>query len=81
MERFSVEIQSKGALLMRKCMRCGHEMMENLSVTGDVHPEELRVSHHGVLGTLGNLKAAVCPFCGCAELYLDRLDKIREVNP
>ena len=56
-------------------------MLENLSVSGDVHPEELRVSNHGMVNTLGNLKAAVCPSCGCAELYLDRLDKIRGIKP
>ena len=66
---------------MRKCMRCGHEMLEDLSVSGEIHPEELRVSRYGMVDTLGKLKAAVCPVCGSAELYLDRLDEIHKNRP
>ena len=61
---------------MRNCMRCGVEMVEDLTVSGEV--AGLRVSRGGVFrDPLGRLKAAVCPRCGCTELYLDRLDKLR----
>ena len=63
---------------MRNCVRCGVEMVEELTVSGEVDPAGLRVSRGGVFrDTLGRLKAAVCPQCGCTELYLDRLDKLR----
>ena len=63
---------------MRNCVRCGVEMVEDLTVSGEVDPAGLRVSRGGVFrDPLGRLKAAVCPRCGCTELYLDRLDKLR----
>ena len=63
---------------MRKCIRCGVEMAEDLTVSGEVDPAGLRVSRGGVFrDPLGRLKAAVCPRCGCTERYLDRLDKRR----
>ena len=62
---------------MRNCVRCGVEMAEDLTVSGEVDPAGLRVSRGGVFkDPLGRLKAAVCPRCGCAELYPDRLDKL-----
>ena len=63
--------------IMRNCLRCGVEMVEDLTVSGEVDPAGLRVTRGGVFkDPLGRLKAAVCPRCGCAELYLDRLDKL-----
>ena len=44
---------------MRNCLRCGVEMVEDLTVSGEVDPAGLRVTRGG-----------------CAELYLDRLDKL-----
>ena len=62
---------------MRKCLRCGVEMAEDLTVSGQVDPAGLRVCRGGVFrDPMGRLKAAVCPRCGCTELYLDRLDKL-----
>ena len=48
--------------IIRNCLRCGVEMVEDLTVSGEVDPAGLRVSRGGVFkDPLGRLKAAVCP--------------------
>jgi len=66
---------------LRKCIRCSHEMIENLAITSEINPAGLRVAQEGVFkDTLGKIKVAVCPECGYAETYIDKLDKIKKLN-
>ncbi|MBR1740111.1 MAG: hypothetical protein IJ737_07450 [Ruminococcus sp.] len=59
---------------MRKCLRCGNEMTEGFKVGSN----GLRITGGGTLGTpAAELKCAVCPECGYAELYAEDKDKIR----
>lgn len=68
-------------LAMRKCIRCGQEMIEDLSVTSEINPSGLRVAQGGMFkDTLGKLIASVCPECGYTELYIDRVDKLKKLG-
>ena len=65
---------------MRKCIRCGAEMVEGCAVRqtdtacGIVIMESDRLFAH----SLGKPKAAVCPECGEVSLYIEDLDKVRK---
>ena len=56
----------------RKCIRCGAEMEENYKITSGygivLRPEKGR--------NAVKLKAAVCPQCGEASIYVDDPDKL-----
>lgn len=59
---------------MRKCARCGVDMIENLESGLKLRrPANFKV-------TEVDLKAAMCPKCGCTELYTEELSKIETVN-
>lgn len=55
---------------MRKCLRCGADMEENLTIT----------SSQGIVVRKGlssaKPKAAVCPQCGEVSLYIEEVDKL-----
>lgn len=68
---------------MRKCVRCGVEMKEGLELKTTMHCEAIRVVRSKTTGTLsknylGDAKAAVCPVCGCLELYVEDLEQVRQ---
>ena len=50
---------------MRKCLRCGTEMLEGWNVKEDGHKHEIFIDNGGSFvrgdGRMGILKAAVCP--------------------
>ena len=51
---------------MRKCLRCGTEMLEGWSVKEDRYKDEIIIDNGGKFlfggdGRMGILKAAVCP--------------------
>ena len=62
---------------MRKCLRCNTEMVENLCVmTSDAYGVDVR--EKGIFkGSLGKLKCAVCPECGCVETYIDDTEFVK----
>ena len=68
---------------MRKCIRCGVDMVEDLDVRTTELDGKLRVTRPGTAGLLGknylgNVKVAVCPVCGQLETYLADLEKVRQ---
>ena len=68
---------------MRKCIRCGAEMVEGLDIKEAMYSSMLRVTRPETSGMMpknyfGDIKAAVCPECGYLETYLSCLDKIRQ---
>ena len=68
---------------MRKCIRCDVEMKEGLGLKTTMNSDMIRVVRSKTTGTLsknylGGVKAAVCPVCGCLELYVEDLERVRE---
>jgi predicted nucleic-acid-binding Zn-ribbon protein len=59
---------------MRKCVRCGVDMIENLESGLKLK----RTPNFRVVEV--DLKAAMCPKCGCTELYTDELSVIEKVG-
>ena len=65
---------------MRKCLRCGTEMLEGWNVKEDGHKHEIFIDNGGSFvrgdGRMGILKAAVCPQCGEVSVYVDDPDTV-----
>ncbi len=63
---------------MRKCLRCGAEMVENLEVrTNDALG--ISVGEKGLFkGALSRLVAAACPECGYVETYIADTEKLKK---
>ena len=65
---------------MRKCLRCGTEMVEGWNVKEDGHKHEIIIDNGGKLRarrrTDGNSEAAVCPQCGEVSVYVDDPDTV-----
>ncbi len=66
---------------MRKCLRCGTEMLEGWSVKEDRYKHEIFIDNGGRFlfgddGRMGTLKAAVCPQCGEVSVYVDDPDTV-----
>ena len=65
---------------MRKCIRCGVEMVEGCAVRqsdsacGIVIMENERF----FAKQIGRVKAAVCPECGEVSFYLENTEKLKE---
>ena len=60
---------------MRKCIRCGIEMLEGSDIKEPMYGHMLRVTSPETLGVMpkdnfGNMKAAVSPKCGYVEIYV-----------
>lgn len=57
---------------MRKCVRCGAEMMEDYGIT----------SGYGIVVRKGlsavKPKAAVCPRCGEVSIYVEDVEKLKK---
>ena len=65
---------------MRKCLRCGTEMVEDLTVMVTNGGYGVDVRQKGMFkGALGRIKCAVCPECGYTETYIDDTEKIKNL--
>ena len=63
---------------MRKCLRCGVEMVENLAVMTTTESSEVDVRERGMFKfPLAKIKCAVCPECGYTETYVDNTERIK----
>lgn len=64
--------------MMRNCLRCEKEMVEDLDIKVEGGAYGLKVAEQGMLnGNLGKVKCAVCPECGYMEPYIEDPSKIR----
>lgn len=64
---------------MRKCLRCGAEMVEDCGVrqTNSMCGIVITESEKLFARDLGKVKAAVCPECGEVSLYIENLEKLK----
>ena len=66
---------------MRKCLRCGTAMVEDLTVMVSGGGYGIDVREKGLFkGSLGKIKCAVCPECGYVETYIDNTEGIKKVQ-
>lgn len=64
---------------MRKCIRCGSEMVTNLDVKVDAQGYGIKITKSGVFdATIQKPKVAVCPSCGEISLYIQDTSKIED---
>ncbi len=62
---------------MKKCIRCNSEMFENLEIRTN-EAFGITFGEKGMFkGSLGRIKAAVCPECGYLETYIEDTEKLR----
>ncbi len=65
--------------MMRKCLRCQEEMVEDLDIKVEGGAYGLKITKQGVFQEkLGKVKCAVCPKCGYTETYLQDPSKIKQ---
>ena len=65
---------------MRKCLRCGTAMVEDLSVMVTSGGYGIDVREKGMFKMpIGKIKCAVCPECGYTETYIDNLEGIKRL--
>lgn len=64
---------------MRKCLRCGTEMVEDCGVRQSDNACGIVItdSERFFAKTVARLKAAVCPECGEVSLYIENMDKLK----
>ena len=64
---------------MRKCLRCGAEMVEDCGVRQSDNACGIVImdSERFFAKTVDRLKAAVCPECGEVSLYIENMDKLK----
>ncbi len=65
---------------MRKCLRCGAEMLEGctVKVEGAGYGVVLSTEESKIFsGRIGRPKVAVCPDCGEVSVYLGDVDKLK----
>lgn len=64
---------------MRKCIRCGSEMVTNLDVKVDAQGYGIKITKSSMFGaTIQKTKVAVCPSCGEISLYIRDTSKIED---
>lgn len=66
---------------MRKCIRCGEDMLENYVIKTQSRVYGIRLKSDGdiVFGkNVGEPRAAICPNCGEISFYLDNLSKLNK---
>lgn len=64
---------------MRKCIRCGSEMVSNLDIKVDAQGYGIKITKSGVFGaTIQKPKVTVCPLCGEISLYIEDTSKIED---
>ena len=64
---------------MRKCLRCGADMIEEcgLRESGGASGIVVTDSMKLFADVVGKLHAAVCPACGEVSMYLENTDKLK----
>lgn len=63
---------------MRKCIRCGNEMVLNYDIKVDAQGYGIKITENGVFGkTIQKPKVAICPSCGEISLYIQDTTKIK----
>ncbi len=67
---------------MRKCIRCGAEMIEGCGVrqSDSACGVVIMESEKFFAKTIGRLKAAVCPECGEVSLYIDQTETLKHIR-
>ena len=68
---------------MRKCIRCGSIMKENCAVKVEgagygiiLSPDESKLFG----GRMGKPKVAICPECGEVSIYLDDVERLKNLG-
>ena len=80
MDLFKKENSTKGCYYMRKCLRCGIPMVEDLNIMVTNGGYGVEVREKGMFkGSLGKIKCAVCPDCGYTETYIDNTENIKKL--
>ena len=70
----------KGRLVMRKCLRCNSEMIEDLDVKVEGGAYGIKITQQGIFkDNLGKLKCSVCPECGYIENYIQDTSKVQKL--
>lgn len=65
---------------MRKCLRCGAEMVSGLDLKVEGGAVGLKVTQEGIFkDSLGHAECAVCPECGWIETYLPDPSKVKKL--
>ena len=65
---------------MRKCLRCGTETVEDLTVMVSNGGYFVDVRERGFFKkSLGRLKCAVCPECGYTETYMENTENVKKL--
>ena len=65
---------------MRKCIRCGAEMLEDCAIKVEGAGSGIVLSSDaGKLfgGRIGQPRVAICPECGEVSIYLDDVSKLK----
>ena len=66
---------------MRNCLRCGTEMVEDLSLMASNGGYGIDVREKGMFKkALGRVKCAVCAQCGYVEAYVENTAGIQALN-
>ena len=64
---------------MRKCIRCGAEMVEGCGVRQSDTACGIVImdSEKFFAKTIGRVRAAVCPECGEVSMYIENTDRLK----
>lgn len=67
---------------MRKCIRCGAEMVEGCAVRQSDSACGIVIADSERLfaKTIGKPKAAVCPECGEVSFYIENTEKVKNIR-
>lgn len=64
---------------MRKCLRCGKDMIEGYSIREDSEAAEIQlVESEELLAKRIRPKVAVCPGCGEVSVYIENIEKLQK---
>jgi len=67
---------------MRKCIRCGQNMIEGCALRQSDSACGIVIMDSEKLfaKTVGKLKAAVCPACGEVSIYIENPERIKNIR-
>lgn len=64
---------------MRKCLRCGKEMIEGYTIREDSEAALIQlVESEALLAKRIEPSVAVCPECGEVSVYIENIEKLRK---